>query len=42
MMNRIEKWFDSYYHYRTKVGLNQIHAFFRAFYYEIKHKEPYS
>lgn len=33
---------DSYSHYRKDVGLGRIHSFYRALYYEIKHKEPYA
>lgn len=39
-MNRREKWLDSYWHYRNHVGLNPIHSFYRATFYEIKKREP--
>lgn len=35
------KFMDSYWHYRTKVGLGRVHSVYRAFYYEIKGKEPW-
>lgn len=33
---------DSVDHYRRHVGLNVVHAMYRAAYYEIKRKEPYA
>ena len=39
---RFGYWVDSYRHYRNRVGLERIKAFFRATYYEIKHKEPWA
>lgn len=43
MRNPIEwNWYfwDSYNHYRARVGLGILHALYRAAYYEIFHKEP--
>jgi hypothetical protein len=39
---RREKWLDSYYHYRDIVKLNPVHAFYRACYFELLKREPWS
>lgn len=39
-LNKINKWMDSYQHYRYTCGMNKYMAFYRAGYYEIKLKEP--
>lgn len=38
----LDKFIESYYHYRDRVGLGKIHSLYRAAYYEIRHKEPYT
>jgi len=41
-MNRRQKFLDSYYHYREDVGLGFWNALYRAFYYELRGKEPWA
>ena len=38
----IYKLWDSYTHYRKRVGLRRIHAAYRAVYFEVRGKEPWS
>lgn len=38
----IWKFLDSYRHYRRRVGLGRIHAFYRAVYYETRGREPWA
>lgn len=35
------KLLDSFQHYRDRVGLGRLKALYRAFYFEIRHKEPW-
>lgn len=39
-MTRLDKFLDSYAHYRGPVGCGRIYALYRALFYEIKHREP--
>ena len=39
-MNWRERLRDSVDHYHYRVGLNILHAWYRALYYEIKKREP--
>lgn len=36
----MDKWWDSYSHYRIHVGLGVIGAVYRATFYEIMGREP--